>query len=722
MRKFLCFALLFCALFSWGQNRSVAKKVQNLDAKSQSFTHFDLFTKNTEAERSAKYVQSASDVTVLNLNSTELKRIVADAPNYISLSIPYQNENIEVELFQETVFTEGFVATDENGNVLNYTPGKYYRGVVDGDYTSLVAISFFEDDVIGVISNNVHGNIVVGKSVDKADFVTYAEKNLLGNNPFQCGVDELEYNRQIAEDLSFDPSVHKAPDTEKCVKIYYEIAYRPYQQNGSNIQNTLNWITAIQNNIGTLYSNDDINVALHSVKIWTTMDPYNGSYIQNLEMFRNTVSGFNGDLAHLVNYPSTTSVAYLDSLCGTYRYAYSGISMSFAQVPTYSWTIMAMTHEMGHALGSQHTHACAWNGNNTQIDGCGPISGNPDPNNGNCANGPLPNNGGTIMSYCHLLGSVGINFNNGFGPQPGALIRSTIESKPCLSTDCSCMSTIQDVALTHLENGDVQAVISDWGSTQWKYRVYPFGTPNENWITTTNPTILITGFTGNQNYSLEFMNLCSSNVEGGIIKKVIVVGDFCDGTLFTDTGGETNSYESNQNYTKTFYPSSTGAKVSIHFERFNAQANRDFMYVYNGDSTSSPLFQNGTLTGYQNPGPTFTSTDDSGAITIKFTSDGVGNAFGWEAVLNCDALGIEDISDSHGLAVYPNPTTDILNISTQKGRIQALKLTDVSGKLIHTENVNYSNGTLKIGHLPKGVYILSIKVNDKEVVKKIIKK
>jgi hypothetical protein len=452
------------------------------------------------------------------------------------------------------------------------------------------------------------------------------------------------------------------------------------------------------------------------------MDPYNGSYAQNLEMFRNTVSGFNGDLAHLVNYPSTTSVAYLDSLCGSYRYAYSGISMNYAQVPTYSWTIMAMTHEMGHALGSQHTHACAWNGNNTQIDGCGPIAGVPDPNNGNCATGPLPNNGGTIMSYCHLVGSVGINFNNGFGEQPGALIRSTVESKPCLSTDCSCVSTIQDVTLTNLDNGDIQAVISDWGSSEWKYRIYPFENPNENWITTTNPTIIISGLTGNQNYALEVYNLCSADVEGGVIKRVIVVGDFCDGTLFTDTGGVDASYESNQNYTKTFYPSSEGEKVSINFARTNTQNTRDYLYIYNGDSTNSPLFEGGTLTGYHNPGPSFISTHESGAITVKFTSDGVGNAFGWEATINCAALGIEDISDSHGLSVYPNPASDILNISTQKGKIQEVKLTDVSGKTILNQKFNQGNGTLKIGHLPKGVYLLSVMVNDQEVTKKIIKK
>jgi hypothetical protein len=96
-------------------------------------------------------------------------------------------------------------------------------------------------------------------------------------------------------------------------------------------------------------------------------------------------------------------------------------------VPTYSWTIGVFTHELGHNLGSPHTHACAWNGNNTAIDGCSQVEGT-------CARPGLPAGGGTIMSYCHLT-SVGINFNLGFGSQPSNLILNRFNSASCL-TNC----------------------------------------------------------------------------------------------------------------------------------------------------------------------------------------------------------------------------------------------------------------------------------------------
>lgn len=42
------------------------------------------------------------------------------------------------------------------------------------------------------------------------------------------------------------------------------------------------------------------------------------------------------------------------------------------------------------------------------------------------------------MSYCHLIGSVGINWNNGFGPQPADRITNYINNASCLTTCGVC--------------------------------------------------------------------------------------------------------------------------------------------------------------------------------------------------------------------------------------------------------------------------------------------
>jgi len=87
----------------------------------------------------------------------------------------------------------------------------------------------------------------------------------------------------------------------------------------------------------------------------------------------------------------------------------------FNYVPTWSWTISVLAHEVGHQIGSPHTHACTWGDNwDTAIDCCGALAGMNECY-GDCnAEVPTPEDGGTIMSYCHYS-RKGINFNLGFG-------------------------------------------------------------------------------------------------------------------------------------------------------------------------------------------------------------------------------------------------------------------------------------------------------------------
>ncbi len=192
--------------------------------------------------------------------------------------------------------------------------------------------------------------------------------------------------------------------------------------------NVTSFVTGIFNQVSTLYANEQINAVVSEIVVWNAPSPYNGTTsIAMLNAFTAYRQGFNGDLAQLLSYKASGGVAYVDGLCRSnpdYSMSYAGIQSTYQNVPTYSWTVEVCTHEFGHLFGSQHTHACAWNGNNTAIDGCYTTEGG-------CPNPGLPSAGGTIMSYCHLT-NAGINFSNGFGTQPGNVIRSEVIGAACL--------------------------------------------------------------------------------------------------------------------------------------------------------------------------------------------------------------------------------------------------------------------------------------------------
>jgi gliding motility-associated-like protein len=101
----------------------------------------------------------------------------------------------------------------------------------------------------------------------------------------------------------------------------------------------------------------------------------------------------------------------------------------------------------------------------------------------------------------------------------------------------------------------------------------------------------------------------------------------CIGILY-DSGGEDGLYGNNENITTVIDP---GGIITLTFQGiFNVENNLDFLTIYDGPNTASPLL--GTFTGTTLP-PTLTA--NSGAVTLVFTSDNsaiyAGFAIYWES-------------------------------------------------------------------------------------------
>jgi hypothetical protein len=104
----------------------------------------------------------------------------------------------------------------------------------------------------------------------------------------------------------------------------------------------------------------------------------------------------------------------------------------------------------------------------------------------------------------------------------------------------------------------------------------------------------------------------------------------CTGTVYDD-GGQYGAYADNINSTLTIAP--TGAsKVQLTFTKFRMENTYDFLYIYDGPTTASPLL--GSYTGNTLPA-SITSTAPS--ITIKQLTDpaviDTGFAINWSCIL-----------------------------------------------------------------------------------------
>ena len=112
----------------------------------------------------------------------------------------------------------------------------------------------------------------------------------------------------------------------------------------------------------------------------------------------------------------------------------------------------------------------------------------------------------------------------------------------------------------------------------------------------------------------------------------------CD-AMFYDDGGPNANYGNNKDLTMTFMPASEGGIIEVTFQSFDTENNYDWLYIYDGTSTSAPQIGS-QHSGNNSPG-TVTATNAAGAITFRFTSDSSVNKEGWAAHVRCLGVPME---------------------------------------------------------------------------------
>lgn len=461
-----------------------------------------LFERNSDFQLPitfSRQLVATDKVQYLTINEDTKRYLLANKPKTLSLTIPLASgEELVVELYAKNPFVEDFKVVTDDGNDHRPTDQLHYRGVVEGYPGSLAGISIFKDEIMGVFSTREHGQYNIAKLEDfEQVHAVYSDEIFPEDINVGCQ-DAIEIPRELIEEEEYE--VGSRSHEDKCVKVYIETNYNLFLNKGS-VTGVENYVNGLFNNVSIIYQNEEINTVISEIFVWTTDDPYSNSVNTALSEFRAArQSGFNGDLAHLfILNGSGGGVAYLNTLCNPgFSFAVSNINSGYNSFPNYSWTIMVVSHEMGHNLGSNHTQWCGWPGG--AIDNCYQTEGS-------CPPGPPATGGGTIMSYCHVA-SAGINFSNGFGPLPGDRIRQRVGQVGCLGSDCSNSCQNFEVTVTTvptqcgLANGELYIDIQGGEA--------PF-------------TIDIgQGFTNNQNFF---------NLEAGVYQVLVYDANDCESTV-----------------------------------------------------------------------------------------------------------------------------------------------------------------------------------------------
>ena len=459
--------------------------IERVKASGQSFQSVDPFSSSRRTGTAWPESREAlKDGLVLAVDFGKLKVLLAKSPDNVVMKLPgLDGGTVRLEMTRVNFLAPDFrvVGSEAPERAAVTEPGLHYWGVVQGMPGSLAAVSVFSGEMVGIFRTQSSGTVVLGRlkgENPRGDHVLYAEKDLTAKNPFVCGTKDGAadpFGSLFAPKAAGETVVGTAGQS---IRVYLEVDYDIYLDQGQSKKAAAQFVSAIFSQSALLYQNESVPLSLSEVFVWESTSPY-GS-LNDTGSLLNAFQGqfqpqgsrppFNGDLGHLLALHGGGGLAAgFSGLCNPDRrqsQCMSGIFSSYSDVPEYSWTVEVVTHEMGHLIGSRHTHACVWNGNDTAIDGCSGFTegGCPLPPN------PSPAIGGTIMSYCHLASS-GINFDNGFGPQPGAVLRDRFAAAGCLNPATPLSISQQPVArVARIGSSASFSVTAANGTTPYAYR------------------------------------------------------------------------------------------------------------------------------------------------------------------------------------------------------------------------------------------------------------
>jgi hypothetical protein len=402
--------------------RPVPALVRSQRPENSGISAHSLFRKTATLDGSA--ARFAQEAQFLRLDRAALDHLMATEPSMLTLRLPYHDTELVIDLVRYDITAPDFhIYADNRNETIDCHEGLHYRGMMRGATNSVAAISLFENEIFGTVSDALYHNLVLGRvqiAHNTDGYILYSERELSMDNPFECVLNE-SLAAPALEDLQQRFSTSKPAPTLH-MALYAEHAFF---LNRGDVTTTAHYLLAMFNQVAVLFANEGLQLELTRVCIQTSpVFDHTAGATGILEQFRMSLREPAADLTQLVGLAETNpeSMACLDGLCTPQRaVAFCAIDPDFSNVPTFSWAAAALAHETGHLLGARHpASSCRET-----------VSFNP------CLPGIAARNNqdqaieNTLMRYC-LLASEPVAFYAGFGPVSRPLMLDRVRGAACL--------------------------------------------------------------------------------------------------------------------------------------------------------------------------------------------------------------------------------------------------------------------------------------------------
>lgn len=402
------------------------------DARSLVRTGRPLAAKPTESYQGAE----------LAIDARLMRSIVAVRDASITVTLPVDGRDVTLDLRRDhTVGASTRIVRMTSYGPVRYDPRNVvtYRGTLPDDPMSVVSVTLTDREMVADVHTRGRRTMI---GMDRRDDLRHVVVNTdaaatTSSLPCRTADDAVsEHVLSMIREASAKPLDRaQATDTLE-MSVAIEADHLLYTSLQKDISRATAYLSNLYSICSQIYERDlQTKLTVSFLRVWETaddpyddevsvfelIDPFKQYYNANMDSVQRdiavfmTLRGGQGGIAGSIG-----------GLClEEGSFAACDATGSSSPLPTWSWDVNLVTHEIGHVCGGLHTQSCLWPG--------GPLDSCVNSESGDCVpyDKTVPRIG-TIMSYCHQTSGQGGGVELVFHPRHKVTLRSFIERSACI--------------------------------------------------------------------------------------------------------------------------------------------------------------------------------------------------------------------------------------------------------------------------------------------------